>query len=52
MGEQIRELVILALLSAVLCGVAVIHQDVFAAAAFAALVSGIVVITDGLGRRF
>ena len=44
----VRELVLLALLSAFLCGVALIYADPIATAVFAALTSGCVVIAAGL----
>jgi hypothetical protein len=46
----VRELVLLALLSAFLCGVALIYADPIATAVFAALTSGCVVIAAGLSR--
>jgi hypothetical protein len=50
MDRTIREVVLLALLSAVLCGVALIYAEPVAAAVFAALSSGCVVIAAGLAR--
>jgi hypothetical protein len=46
----VRELVLLALLSVFLCGVALIYADPIATAVFAALTSGCVVIAAGLSR--
>jgi hypothetical protein len=45
-----RELVLLALLSAFLCGVALIYAEPIATAVFAALTSGCVVIAAVLSR--
>jgi hypothetical protein len=50
MDRTIRELVILALLSALLCGVALIYARPIATAIFAARTSGCVVIAAGLSR--
>jgi hypothetical protein len=50
MDRTIRELVILALLSAFLCSVALIYARPIATAVFAALTSGCVVIAAGLSR--
>jgi hypothetical protein len=51
MDHTVRELALLALLSAFLCGVALIYADPIATAVFAALTSGCVVIAAGLSRR-
>jgi hypothetical protein len=48
MDPTVRELVLLALLSAFLCGVALIYAEPIATAVFAALTSGCVVIAAGL----
>ena len=50
MDPTVRELVLLALLSAFLCGVALIYAQPIATAVFAALTSGCVVIAAGLSR--
>jgi hypothetical protein len=50
MDPSVRELVLLALLSAFLCVVALIYADPIATAVFAALTSGCVVIAAGLSR--
>jgi hypothetical protein len=50
MDPTIRELVLLALLSAVLCGAALIYADPIAAAVFAALTGGCMVIAARLSR--
>ena len=50
MDPTVRELVLLALLSAFLCGVALICAQPIATAVFAALTSGCVVIAAGLSR--
>ena len=50
MDPTVRELVLLALLSAFLFGVALIYADPIATAVFAALTSGCVVIAAGLSR--
>jgi hypothetical protein len=50
MDPTVRELVLLALLSAFLCGVALIYAEPIATAVFAALTSGCVVIAAGLSR--
>jgi hypothetical protein len=50
MDPTVRELVLLALLSAFLCGVALIYAEPIATAVFAALTSGCVVIATGLSR--
>src|ERR1700738_4687750 len=50
MDPTVRELVLLALLSAFLCVVALIYADPIATAVFAALTSGCVVIAAGLSR--
>jgi predicted phage tail protein len=48
--HTVRELVLLALLSAFLCVVALIYAEPIATAVFAALTSGCVVIAAGLSR--
>jgi len=48
MDPTVRELVLLALLSAFLCIVALIYADPIATTVFAALTSGCVVIAAGL----
>ena len=50
MDPTVRELVLLALISAFLCGVALIYAEPIATAVFAALTSGCVVIAAGLSR--
>jgi hypothetical protein len=50
MNRTIRELVLLALLSAFLCGVALIYAQPIATAVFAALTSGCVVIAARIAR--
>ena len=50
MEPALRELVVLALLSAFLCAVALIYADPIATAVFAALTSGCVVIAAWLSR--
>jgi hypothetical protein len=50
MDPTVRELVLLALLSAFLCGVALIYAQPIATAVFAALTSGCVVIAAVLSR--
>jgi hypothetical protein len=50
MEPTVRELLLLALVSAFLCGVALIYAEPIAIAVFAALASGTVVIAVGLGR--
>jgi hypothetical protein len=50
MDPTVCELVLLALLSAFLCGVALIYAQPIATAVFAALTSGCVVIAAGLSR--
>jgi hypothetical protein len=46
MDPTVRELVLLALLSAFLCGVALIYAEPIATAVFAALTSGCVVLSQ------
>jgi hypothetical protein len=50
MDPTVRELVLIALLSAFLCVVALIYADPIATTVFAALTSGCVVIAAGLSR--
>jgi hypothetical protein len=50
MDPTVRELVLLALLSAFLCVAALIYAQPIATAVFAALTSGCVVIAAGLSR--
>jgi hypothetical protein len=50
MDPTVRELVLLALLSAFLCVAALIYADPIAIAVFAALTSSYVVIAAGLSR--
>jgi hypothetical protein len=50
MDPTVRELVLLALISAFLCGVALISAEPIATVVFAALTSGCVVIAAGLSR--
>jgi hypothetical protein len=50
MNRTIRELVLLALLSAFLCGVTLIYAQPIATAVFAALTSGCVVIAARIAR--
>jgi hypothetical protein len=50
MDRTIREVVLLALLSAFLCVVALIYSEPIATAVFAALSGGCVVIAAGLAR--
>ncbi len=50
MNRTTRELVLLALLSAALCGLALMYDERVAAGAFAALTSGCIVIAVRLSR--
>ena len=51
MDEKVCELVLLAVVSAGLCGVALMYEQRLATAIFAALTCGTVVIAAGLHRR-
>jgi hypothetical protein len=50
MDPRVRELVLLALLCAFLCGVALMYEQQLVAAVFAALTCGTVVVTVALRR--